>query len=188
MKLYLSLIAAAALSLAACGEQAAQAPAPAPEQPAAEAPAPAEQPAAEAEAAAPAEQAAAPAEGCSAVIEANDAMQFNTKELTVSSACGKYTVTLKHVGKAPKTAMGHNVVIAKAADVAGVVADSAKAAPEFITVDDARVIAHTAMIGGGEETSVTFETAKLAKGEAYEFFCTFPGHYAMMKGTVKVVD
>ena len=35
------------------------------------------------------------------------------------------------------------------------------------------------LIGGGEETTVTFDAP--AKG-TYDFICSFPGHYALMKG------
>ena len=55
---------------------------------------------------------------------------------------------------------------------------------EDITVD-ARVLAFTKVIGGGQTTSVKFSTAALKKGEAYTYFCSFPGHSAIMKGTFK---
>ncbi len=58
-------------------------------------------------------------------------------------------------------------------------------ANDHIKKGDARVIAHTKMIGGGQTTSVKFPTSALKKGEAYSFFCTFPGHFALMKGTFK---
>jgi azurin len=48
--------------------------------------------------------------------------------------------------------------------------------------NDARIIAHTKLIGGGETTTVSFPTAKLKKGGDYTFFCSFPGHWAQMKG------
>ena len=38
------------------------------------------------------------------------------------------------------------------------------------------------MIGGGEESSVTFNLSALEAGQDYIFFCSFPGHYALMKG------
>ncbi|WP_278022234.1 hypothetical protein [Flavobacterium ginsengisoli] len=44
------------------------------------------------------------------VIEGNDQMQFNVNEL--KAVAGKpIKLTLKHVGKIPKEAMGHNLVI-----------------------------------------------------------------------------
>src|SRR3546814_2419062 len=52
--------------------------------------------------------ASAMAAQCEATIESNDAMQFNTKEMTVDKTCKEFTVHLKHVGQLPKAAMGHN--------------------------------------------------------------------------------
>ena len=46
----------------------------------------------------------------------------------------------------------------------------------------------TKVIGGGESDSVTFDVSKLAAGQDYTYFCSFPGHFAMMKGTLKLVD
>ena len=49
---------------------------------------------------------------------------------------------------------------------------------------DKRVIAHTKLLGGGESDAVTFPVASLKAGEAYTYFCSFPGHSALMKGTL----
>ena len=54
---------------------------------------------------------------CATTVEANDAMQFNTKSITVPKACKAFKVTLKHTGKLPVTAMGHNWVLARSEDV-----------------------------------------------------------------------
>jgi azurin len=96
-------------------------------------------------------------------------------------------LTLHHVGKMPAAAMGHNWVLAKTADAQAVANDglSAGVANDHIKKGDTRVIAHTKIIGGGQTTSVTFPTSALKKGEAYTYFCTFPGHIALMKGTFK---
>jgi len=50
--------------------------------------------------------------------------------------------------------------------------------------DDERVIGATDIIGGGEQTSTTFSVEGLSKDEEYMFFCSFPGHIGIMKGTV----
>ncbi|ETD69338.1 azurin [Pelistega indica] len=127
---------------------------------------------------------------CSAVVESNDQMQYNTKEIVVSKACKTFDIELKHVGSMPKAAMGHNIVVSKEADVTGIATDGAAAGPDanYIKADDARVIAHTKLIGGGESDKLTLDPATLSKDDAYTFFCSFPGHIAMMKGTVKVTD
>ncbi len=188
MKAYLALISAAVIGLAACSQEPA---APAAEAtPAAEAPA-SEAPASEAAPAdaAPADAAEAPAAGnCAATVESNDNMQFNTKDIQVSKACKEFTITLKHTGTQPKASMGHNLVIAKAEDMDGVFKDGVGAADtDYVKPDDARVIAHTKLIGGGEESSLTLDPAKLADGD-YKFACTFPGHGALMNGKVTLVD
>lgn len=128
------------------------------------------------------------AASCDITIESNDAMQFNVKEIVVDKACAHYTVNLKHVGQLPKAAMGHNWVLTKEADMQGAAADGmgAGAANEYVKPDDARVIAYTKVIGGGEAASVTFDVAKLAAGEGYTFFCSFPGHSSIMKGVLKL--
>ena len=57
------------------------------------------------------------ADECALVIEGNDAMQYNLKEMSVPATCKEVTVTLNHTGKLPVTAMGHNWVLASTADI-----------------------------------------------------------------------
>jgi len=128
------------------------------------------------------------AANCETVIEGNDAMQYNLKEITVDKSCEKYTVTLKHVGKLPVSAMGHNWVLTTTENMEATAKDgmAAGAANGYLKPSDDRAIAHTDMIGGGEESSVTFDVNKLSDGENYTYFCSFPGHWAIMKGTLKL--
>ena len=127
---------------------------------------------------------------CSVDVDSTDQMTFNTQAISVSKSCETFTVNLKHTGSLPKTAMGHNWVLSKTADMPGIVTDGIPAGPDasYLKAGDERLIAHTDLIGGGESTSVTFDVSKLAAGEDYSFFCSFPGHYSMMKGSVKLVD
>ncbi|MCC9073802.1 azurin [Flavobacterium sp. F-65] len=119
------------------------------------------------------------------VIEGNDQMQFNTKELR--AVAGKpITLTLKHVGKIPKEAMGHNLVILQEGTDEAAFAAKAIAAKDtdYIPASEkASIVAHTKLIGGGEEDTIEFTVDK--KG-TYNFLCTFPGHVAMMKGVLIV--
>jgi len=127
---------------------------------------------------------------CEVEIESNDAMQFNTKSIEVSKACKDFTVKLKHSGKLPKAAMGHNWVLTKTADVQAVAADGIPAgvANQYVKTGDTRVIAHTKVLGPGESDSVTFSVKKLTATDSYTFFCSFPGHSGIMKGTLKLVN
>ena len=194
MKAYLALISAAVIGLSACSQEAskpAEASAPAASAASEAAPAPAEStPPADAPASEAASTAAAPAAGnCATTVESNDNMQFNTKDIQVSKACKEFTITLKHTGTQPKSGMGHNIVISKAEDMDGVLKDGAAAGADadYVKAGDARVVGHTKLIGGGEEASVTVDPAKLADG-SYKFYCSFPGHGALMNGTVTLVD
>jgi azurin len=124
---------------------------------------------------------------CKVDIASTDQMTYDKKEIVVAADCTEVEVTLTHTGKMPATSMGHNWVLAKTADAQGVANDglSAGVANDHIKKDDARVIAHTKIVGGGQSASVKFPTSALKKGEAYTFFCTFPGHIALMKGAFK---
>ena len=124
---------------------------------------------------------------CKLEISGSDQMQYDKKELAVAADCTQVELTLHHSGKLPAQAMGHNWVLTKTADMTGVATDGATAsvANDHIKPGDARVIAHTKIVGGGQSTSITFPTSALKKGEAYSYFCSFPGHYAIMKGTFK---
>lgn len=184
---HILLAAAVALALSACGNSSAPAESAAPAEaaPAAEAPAaPVE--AAPAEAAPAASTKPAVVENCATTIESNDAMQFNADSITVPASCTQFTINLKHVGTMAANVMGHNVVISKEADMAGIAADGASNAAEHVKAGDTRSIAHTKIIGGGESASVTFDVAKIKDGGPYKFFCSFPGHLALMQGSIQV--
>jgi azurin len=136
--------------------------------------------------------AAAPAmaQTCAVTVESNDAMQFNVANIDVSKKCKEFVVTLKHVGKLPKAAMGHNLVVAKTADMASIGTDGMVAGlpNDYVKVKDARVLAQTKMIGGGETSTAKIMVANLNDKDSYVFFCTFPGHSSMMKGTLKIIS
>ena len=124
---------------------------------------------------------------CKVDIAGTDQMQYDKKEIAVAADCTEVEVTLKHVGKLPAQAMGHNWVLTKTADLSAVASEGMGAglANDYLKKADARVIAHTKVVGGGQSATVKFATSALKKGEAYSFFCSFPGHSTMMKGTFK---
>ena len=82
--------------------------------------------------------------------------------------------------------MGHNLVILKpGTDIAAFVQKAAEAkATDYIPESEkGSIIAHTKVIGGGESDTIEFTIAE--KG-TYDFICSFPGHYAVMKGKLIV--
>lgn len=124
------------------------------------------------------------ARNCAVTIEATDLMTFNLKTIRVPGDCAQLRVVLKHVGRMPAQAMGHNWVLTETRHHREVgLAGGRMALPDdFLPRDDARVIAHTRVIGGGQATEVVFPTSRLRKGGDYTYFCSFPGHWNMMKG------
>lgn len=121
-------------------------------------------------------------------ITGSDAMQFNTKALEVTAG-DTVVLTLKHIGKLPKAAMGHNVVVltptTKVPDFATKAMKAA--ATEYIPADEEskkEIVAHTKLVGGGESDTVTFTAP--AEAGAYPYVCTFPGHFALMQGVLTV--
>jgi azurin len=125
----------------------------------------------------------AEAQQCSLLVEGNDQIQFVQKELRVSSSCAEVTVTLKHIGQLAANIMGHNWVLTKTADYQPVAqAGQAAGPPNFTPAGDARIIAATPVIGGGQETSIKFNLSGLEAGGDYTYFCSFPGHFVLMFG------
>jgi azurin len=121
---------------------------------------------------------------CKLEITGNDMIQYDKKQLKIGSDCTQVELTLTHAGKLPAASMGHDWVLVKAEDMSAVASDglAAGAANNYVKKDDARVIAHTKVVGGGESASVTFATSALKKGQSYKYMCTFPGHNALMNG------
>jgi len=114
---------------------------------------------------------------CTQTIEGNDLLQFDLAEVRVSASCEQVTITLDHVGSLPANVMGHNWVLTTTADYLPVAnAGQAAGAPGYLPEGDPRIIANTALIGGGEQSTVTFDLSGLEASGDYTFFCTFPGH------------
>jgi len=109
-------------------------------------------------------------------------LAFDKTALTVSSG---QQVTVKFTDNS--AAQQHNWVLAKGGDDV-----AKKVATEGLTVgvdkgylpeDPANIIAHTPLSNAGQTVEVSF-TAPAAG--TYTFFCTVPGHYPVMKGTLTV--
>ncbi len=115
------------------------------------------------------------------VVEANDNMRYNVKRIVVNGG-QKVRITLKHVGTMSKDLMGHNLVILKKGVKMNDFAQKANAAKDtdYIPADSENdIVAHTIMIGGGDETVIEFDAPEAGE---YDYLCSFPAHYAIMKG------
>jgi len=80
--------------------------------------------------------------------------------------------------------MGHNWVLTTTANLKALATAAGKlpASSEHVPKGDARVLAASKVVGGGQSTTFTFSTSALRKGGDYTFFCSVPGHWMMMQG------
>ena len=121
-------------------------------------------------------------------ITGNDTMQFDIKSFNASKGTD-FKLTFKNVGKIPKIAMGHNLVILKKGvsaiafgqKVLAAGGNATNALPESVMGD---VLAHTKLLGPGESEVINFKVPM--ETGTYEYVCTFPGHFALMRGVMEV--
>jgi azurin len=124
--------------------------------------------------------------GKSVEITADDTMKYSVT--AISAAPGEAIhIKLTNKGTMPKMAAAHNfVLLAKGTDLnafttAAVMAGQTDYVPEKLK---AQVLASTKLAGPGETVETDFK-APTAPG-TYTFICSFPGHFATMKGTLTV--
>lgn len=131
---------------------------------------------------------AATNDACSIGIEGRPGKQFSLTHITVPAQCSAFSVRLKHVSKKPKEQAGHNWVLTTTKEIDAVILDGLKAgaSADFVPVNDRRIIAKTAMLNGGETAVVTFPVSRLNAGQSYTYYCSFPSHAAMMRGTLSL--
>ena len=135
------------------------------------------------------------ADACKVELAGNDQMQYDKKELKFPAECAgkEITITLKHAGKLPKAAMGHNVVIYVDKDeikneimAKGPTAGLAANYVDPTLVKDKKVLAFSNVVGGGESTDLKIKANTLKAGETYGYVCSFPGHGALMNGKLLI--
>lgn len=108
-------------------------------------------------------------------------MQYDKKELSVPSG-SRVTITFKNNAKG--AAMTHNFVLVQSGLV-----ESVGIAAASISVEKGYIPSHYAIIASsplarpGE--TITFSFMAPPSG-SYEFLCTTPGHFAVMRGTFTV--
>jgi azurin len=114
-------------------------------------------------------------------------MKFKETEFSVP-ADTEITLTFENTASSPS--MQHNVVLLNEAPSqsvfqrVGQAGVKAGASAEYVP-DDPAVLAATDISKPGETVTVTF-TSPAETGD-YGYVCTYPGHWAMMQGTMHVV-
>lgn len=114
-------------------------------------------------------------------VNSNDQMKFDVNEIIVKEN-QVVVLTLYHTGTMPKASMGHNLVIIDKDISLSDFAEksfSAKGNDYIPKSESKNIIAYTGLLGGGESDTITFMAP--VKG-SYDFLCSFPGHYSIMKG------
>lgn len=121
---------------------------------------------------------------CSLNVEANGMMQFDTKSIEIDSSCSEFNITLKNTGDLDVKLAGHNIVITKASDFEYVtsIVNPAEGLDTGYLPKDSKVLFKTKFLGPNEATTLKINTDKLQKNEKYTFFCSFLGHWGVMKG------
>jgi len=113
---------------------------------------------------------------------AGENLAFDKETLTVPAGA---QVTLNF--KNNSSAQQHNWVLVNGGDdvASNVAQNGLTAGPEanYLPADKANVVASTPLANGGETQSVNF-TAPAAG--TYEYICTVPGHYPLMRGSLTV--
>ncbi|HJM64986.1 MAG: Azurin [Roseibacillus sp.] len=120
-------------------------------------------------------------------ISGNDLMKYDKTEIT-AKAGQTIAITLKNIGALPKEAMGHNLVVLKpGTDITKfAIGGIANKAGGFLPTDAAlvaQIVANTKILGPKEEETIAF---KVGSAGDYPYVCTFPGHFGVMKGVIKV--
>jgi len=112
-------------------------------------------------------------------------MKYATTEFTVTA--GK-PVRVVMENTATSLAMQHNVVITKPGtntDEVGMAAVAAGEANGYIPKDNDAILFYTVIAKPGTKTEVEFIAPR--PGD-YPYVCTFPGHFALMKGVMHSVE
>ncbi len=121
-----------------------------------------------------------------------DKIQFlyDIKEFTVKPG-QKVKLTLINPADSV-TRQPHNVLIVKPGkkDVVGMAANAGMADPAFLTTknaipESADILFHSKLVQAGSQDTVEF-VAPSEEGD-YPYICTYPGHWAIMNGVMKVV-
>ena len=128
------------------------------------------------------------AEGCKIVISGSDMMKFDTKEINISKDCEKFVITLKHSGNLPVNAMGHNIVFLATENLQKITSKvkMSHGIENGFIPELEEVLFKSKMIGGGQETTLELDPSIFTSGKEYMFICSFPGHYALMKGKLNI--
>ena len=108
--------------------------------------------------------------------------------ININKKCEKFVITLKHSGNLPINAMGHNIVFLETKNLQKITSkvNMSHGIENGFIPELKEVLAKSKMIGGGQETTLEIDPNVFTSGGEYMFICSFPGHYALMKGKLNI--
>ena len=121
-------------------------------------------------------------------LTGDDQMLFNKTRFMVKAG-EPVTLHFENIGELPVEVMGHNVVVLergtpiKPFGLAAAEAQESDYIPTEPELANA-IVAHTAMLGPGQEETITFT---LDEPGEYPFICSFTAHWRLMKGVIEAV-
>lgn len=123
---------------------------------------------------------------CSISLEGNNMMQFSSTQLNFSSSCSDITIKFKNTSNLAKEIAGHNVVVSKDSDFDALtnMVDPSNGMDEGFLPSTPMVIGKTPFLGPNETYDLKISTSKLNSGQTYVFWCSYPGHWGIMKGNL----
>ena len=129
------------------------------------------------------------ASNCEIKIEGSDMMKYDVAEITLDTSCDQTKISIKHAGKLPINAMGHNIVIVEEKNLSKITQqiNFSLGVEKGYLPESEDIIFISAMVGGGDTTDLEVDMSKLDKTRSYVFFCSFPGHWALMRGKIKII-
>ena len=129
------------------------------------------------------------ANDCEIELVGSDMMKYDVTEITLNTSCEKTKINLTHAGKLPISAMGHNIVIVEESNFYKIAEqiNFSHGAEKGYLPDSNEILSISNMVGGGETTTLEIDISKFSKDKKYVFFCSFPGHWALMKGKITII-
>ena len=126
---------------------------------------------------------------CETTVTALPGMKFDTQKIVIPDTCKDFSIKLVNTETAPKVAMGHNLVIVETSKMPALTAAAIPAglAGNYLPKDSSTYLAATKVLGPKESETIKLSAAQLKSIAAapHSFVCTFPGHFAIMKGEIQ---
>lgn len=135
---------------------------------------------------------------CRFILFGTDRMQFVDEKdqvvntITAPSACKTFVFDFKYKGELSSRVMGHNLIFTEASDKDVVAKEALTRGKKhnYLPSLGPKVIAASQKTLGGakadfHEEEITVDMSLVDSEKDYVFFCSFPGHSLIMKGSFK---